>query len=80
MTGFRDGSLPATVMNRIAKGFSDDETARDCGVARGTEVRGTSMGISHRISRRDVLGAGAATRRRWRFRCRRSRKPRPASS
>ena len=25
MTGFRDGSLPATVMNRIAKGFSDDE-------------------------------------------------------
>lgn len=26
MTGFRDGSLPSTVMNRIAKGFSDDET------------------------------------------------------
>ncbi len=26
MTGFRDGSLPATVMNRIAKGFTDDET------------------------------------------------------
>ena len=25
MAGFRDGSLPATVMNRIAKGFSDDE-------------------------------------------------------
>ncbi|MBR1223903.1 cytochrome C [Bradyrhizobium sp. AUGA SZCCT0176] len=25
MTGFRDGSLPGTVMNRIAKGFSDDE-------------------------------------------------------
>ena len=25
MTGFRDGSIPATVMNRIAKGFSDDE-------------------------------------------------------
>jgi cytochrome c553 len=25
MTGFRDGALPATVMNRIAKGFSDDE-------------------------------------------------------
>ena len=25
MTGFRDGSLPSTVMNRIAKGFSDDE-------------------------------------------------------
>ncbi len=25
MTGFRDGSLPATVMARIAKGFSDDE-------------------------------------------------------
>ena len=25
MTKFRDGSLPATVMNRIAKGFSDDE-------------------------------------------------------
>jgi len=25
MTGFRDGSLPATVMGRIAKGFSDDE-------------------------------------------------------
>jgi cytochrome subunit of sulfide dehydrogenase len=25
MTGFRDGSAPATVMNRIAKGFSDDE-------------------------------------------------------
>ena len=25
MTGFRDGSLPATVMNRIAKGFSDNE-------------------------------------------------------
>jgi sulfide dehydrogenase cytochrome subunit len=25
MTGFRDGTLPATVMNRIAKGFSDDE-------------------------------------------------------
>ena len=25
MTGFRDGSLPATVMSRIAKGFSDDE-------------------------------------------------------
>jgi cytochrome subunit of sulfide dehydrogenase len=25
MTGFRDGSLPATVMNRIAKGFTDDE-------------------------------------------------------
>ena len=25
MNGFRDGSLPATVMNRIAKGFSDDE-------------------------------------------------------
>ena len=23
--GFRDGSLPATVMNRIAKGFSEDE-------------------------------------------------------
>jgi len=26
MAGFRDGSLPATVMNRIAKGFSDDES------------------------------------------------------
>jgi cytochrome subunit of sulfide dehydrogenase len=26
MTGFRDGSLPGTVMNRIAKGFSDDES------------------------------------------------------
>lgn len=26
MTGFRDGSLPSTVMIRIAKGFSDDET------------------------------------------------------
>jgi cytochrome c553 len=25
MSGFRDGSLPATVMPRIAKGFSDDE-------------------------------------------------------
>jgi sulfide dehydrogenase cytochrome subunit len=25
LTGFRDGSLPSTVMNRIAKGFSDDE-------------------------------------------------------
>jgi cytochrome subunit of sulfide dehydrogenase len=25
MTAFRDGSVPATVMNRIAKGFSDDE-------------------------------------------------------
>ena len=25
MTGFRDGSRPATVMTRIAKGFSDDE-------------------------------------------------------
>jgi len=25
MNGFRDGSLPATVMNRIAKGFSDEE-------------------------------------------------------
>lgn len=25
MTGFRDGSQPATVMNRIAKGFSEDE-------------------------------------------------------
>ena len=25
MTGFRDGTLPSTVMNRIAKGFSDDE-------------------------------------------------------
>jgi cytochrome subunit of sulfide dehydrogenase len=25
MTGFRDGSLPGTVMNRIAKGFSDGE-------------------------------------------------------
>ena len=25
MAGFRDGSTPATVMNRIAKGFSDDE-------------------------------------------------------
>ena len=25
MTGFRDGPLPATVMTRIAKGFSDDE-------------------------------------------------------
>jgi len=26
MAGFRDGTLPATVMNRIAKGFSDDES------------------------------------------------------
>ncbi|MDP1583592.1 MAG: cytochrome C [Bradyrhizobium sp.] len=26
MAGFRDGSLPATVMARIAKGFSDDES------------------------------------------------------
>ena len=25
MATFRDGSRPATVMNRIAKGFSDDE-------------------------------------------------------
>ena len=25
MMGFRDGSLSSTVMNRIAKGFSDDE-------------------------------------------------------
>ena len=25
MIAFRDGSRPATVMNRIAKGFSDDE-------------------------------------------------------
>ena len=26
MAAFRDGSRPSTVMNRIAKGFSDDET------------------------------------------------------
>jgi sulfide dehydrogenase cytochrome subunit len=26
MQGFRTGQLPATVMDRIAKGFSDDET------------------------------------------------------
>lgn len=26
MAGFRDGSLPATVMNRIAKGFTNEET------------------------------------------------------
>lgn len=26
MQAFRSGSRPATVMNRIAKGFSDDET------------------------------------------------------
>jgi cytochrome c553 len=26
MTGFRDGTVPATVMNRIAKGFSDEES------------------------------------------------------
>jgi cytochrome c553 len=26
MAGFRDGSLPATVMNRIAKGFTDEES------------------------------------------------------
>ncbi|KRR15103.1 hypothetical protein CQ12_07425 [Bradyrhizobium jicamae] len=25
MTGFRDGSVPSTVMARIAKGFTDDE-------------------------------------------------------
>jgi sulfide dehydrogenase cytochrome subunit len=25
MTAFRDGSRPVTVMNRIAKGFTDDE-------------------------------------------------------
>jgi sulfide dehydrogenase cytochrome subunit len=25
IAGFRDGSRPATVMNRIAKGFTDDE-------------------------------------------------------
>jgi cytochrome subunit of sulfide dehydrogenase len=25
MAGFRDGSLPGTVMNHLAKGFSDDE-------------------------------------------------------
>ena len=25
LAGFRDGSVPATVMTRIAKGFSDDE-------------------------------------------------------
>jgi sulfide dehydrogenase cytochrome subunit len=25
LTSFKDGSKPATVMNRIAKGFSDDE-------------------------------------------------------
>jgi sulfide dehydrogenase cytochrome subunit len=27
MQGFRTGQRPATVMDRIAKGFSDDETA-----------------------------------------------------
>jgi cytochrome subunit of sulfide dehydrogenase len=27
MKAFRSGSRPATVMNRIAKGFSDDEVA-----------------------------------------------------
>ncbi|WOH49109.1 cytochrome C [Bradyrhizobium sp. sBnM-33] len=26
MAKFRDGSLPATVMNRIAKGFTDEES------------------------------------------------------
>ena len=26
MAAFRDGSLPATVMNRIAKGFTDEES------------------------------------------------------
>ena len=26
MAGFRDGSLPSTVMNRIAKGFTDEES------------------------------------------------------
>lgn len=26
MAGFRDGSLPATVMNRIAKGFTNEES------------------------------------------------------
>jgi cytochrome c553 len=25
MLGFRSGQIPATVMNRIAKGFTDDE-------------------------------------------------------
>ena len=25
MAAFRDGSKPATVMNRIAKGYTDDE-------------------------------------------------------
>ena len=25
MQGFRSGQVPATVMNRIAKGFTDDE-------------------------------------------------------
>ena len=25
MTAYRDGTMPATVMNRIAKGFSEDE-------------------------------------------------------
>jgi cytochrome c553 len=27
MTAFRSGTRPATVMNRIAKGFTDDEIA-----------------------------------------------------
>ena len=66
----RDHDRDGWISRRLASRHGDEphrqrllrrRVARDCGVARGTEVRGAGMGINHRMSRREFCGAGAAT-------------------
>ena len=64
----RDHDCDDRISRRLASRHRDEphrqrllrrRVARDCGVARGTEVKGRRMSINHRISRREFCGAGA---------------------
>ena len=80
MQAFRTGERPATVMDRIAKGFTDEETraiAAWLGGSGDEEARMSRSAPSRRTrpATASPLGAAAA-----RSRGRRSRRPRHASS
>ena len=73
MQAFRTGERPATVMDRIAKGFTDEEIARHRRLARRSAMRSAdaravepSLGgiaaagvAARRLAPRRALGAGA---------------------
>ena len=60
MNAFRTGSRPATVMDRIAKGFTDEEIAVIAKLVRGAEMKASIKNAAHQPSRRHILRNAAA--------------------